>query len=682
MSISQNTACRRLSSLGFRQETVHQYLNLISKWKRCEGIENTIARLKKLKVAYIHNLGLLEPDLSWISHKGNLPRGPLKTIFTCSKPQKALSALMVYTSDVSNIITKTQHEKFFKSVNGPKPIDTSKRTSKIQVSLPEVEYTPFYEFPITGNVPDLMGFHTIKDPTHADLRSVRKIDGVESIVLANRDRLLASGFMHVGEVTSLRFGMRPVPMGRIGAIQEPGYKLRAVANPHRGLQYLLKPLQESILGELSQSFCDCTVNQERGWKWAQNHLKDGFSVSSVDLSDATNLFPLSFQIEILQTAFSKSRYMLDLVELFELSSKGIWSVHSDLTSANSFSEISWTRGQPLGLVPSFSSFALSHHAVMWMVHEKLGLIDKDMSLNVFLKTFNKYRILGDDIVMDSGLEKTYKKIMKKLGCKISASKTITSDRVAEFASRVITRDAIYLQSKWKLASDRNFMDLMKNLGPKWIEHLRPRQRKIAKALSCIPESHGGLGWNPKGIPLHIREAAGLVIMNKTGTELLHRKDIQAAYAFNRDTPNISQELIVENESWSERVLTGSVSNLPLNSPTRTVSSVITEQNRLDSIRVNNDETIEGYSPMDITTDPRGVTQLDSLESRIGVTTEEFVFPETPQDVLDALASIEAYNNEIANLVDDSGVRSVDSIKEQPTTEVITKKLDATLLSLT
>jgi hypothetical protein len=589
---------------------------------------------------------------------------------------------MVYSSYISEDITEKQKRKFFSSVYGPKEIFTEHLTMFQKLSLKSIEAPNLYEFPITGKVPNLKGHGSRKNPGYEAITDVRRLDFVEPHILSNRDRYLKSGFHHAGEVTHLHVEdfLNPLPMGRIGFIQEPGYKLRAVANPHRGLQYLLHPLKVSLLLKLKSAINDCTFDQEKGVRWAQDfirsHRPQGVSLSSVDLSDATNLFPLSLQLELLRNSYSDQPWMLSLVDLFEQASKKKWvSAYGEDNLT-----IRWTKGQPLGLGPSFPSFALGHHLVMYHVIQRCGDLSpaESFSFDRFLAREHKYKILGDDIIMSSKYESTYKSLMTELGCSVSEDKTITSDILGEFASRVITQDAIYVQNKWKNPSDYSFLALAKNLGPEAFNMLKPRQRKVVKAVAMLPEECGGLGWNPKGIPLSIRKAAAPFILSKMEETVVHRKDIQATSLMMKHARDIDQGLIIRNEDWTLRVENDLT--LKVDSPSRTIKDFLRISFRFISERVFKNEVPDGYSLMDVTTDPRGTPTLDSYENRLGVPDELRFLGLSDEEVLEELVFLESNSDKVAEVIEDSGVLDY-SLLDNPVKDTVVRTVERTFSGL-
>jgi hypothetical protein len=134
----------------------------------------------------------------------------------------------------------------------------------------------------------------------------------------------------------------------------------------------------------------------------------------------------------------------------------------------------------------------------------------------FLKTGNvkviqfdmfQYAIVGDDIVMNSIYTDTYIRVIEMIECKISYDKCIFNTDIAEFCSRIITKDKVYRAYKWKVVSDSSFIQMCKAFGPNILPLLRPRQKAIAKSIGSIPDTLGGpIGWNPDGKCLLQREA--------------------------------------------------------------------------------------------------------------------------------------------------------------------------------
>jgi len=92
------------------------------------------------------------------------------------------------------------------------------------------------------------------------------------------------------------------------------------------------------------------------------------------------------------------------------------------------SEIQYSVGNPMGAYSSWSSFALSHHFVMYWCCQELNIS--------WLRA--RYVILGDDVLIgDARLAEIYKTKIKSLGVEIAPQKTYESFRICEFAKRFL-----------------------------------------------------------------------------------------------------------------------------------------------------------------------------------------------------------------------------------------------------
>lgn len=300
----------------------------------------------------------------------------------------------------------------------------------------------------------------------------------------NFDPKKAFVFPSLGQLKPGDYRLRSVYGGSIGFIQEPGFKLRSVANPARLHQLVLKPLGDSLFSKLKSLPWDCTFDQSKPIPVLQEALRAGTTVHSVDLSSATDMFPLGVQLQALRYLYGSDD---PFVEYFLEVSRGWWSIPSNVPSDLEY--VSWTQGQPLGLYPSFASFGLSHGLLL------LGLLGTE-------KWNNHFFILGDDVViLDSDLHSKYRYLLTVLGCEVSESKSISSSHLCEFAGLLIFPDAVVPQLKWKDMSDDSFISICSLLGPSSLPLLTPRQKRVVNVISVLPKELGGLGWNKEGVPL-------------------------------------------------------------------------------------------------------------------------------------------------------------------------------------
>lgn len=494
----------------------------ITRWSDNSGIEWTTSRLKALKVDFIRLSGGQHHSSEWVQYTNGYPKGNFGRLFRWGhlNPKHTAAALQllgVYTLFVHSNVTEKQESKFYGSV-ATEPLDdglvedlfsstVKPLAERLRVKRKTLQTVKDYVPSASKRCPTVRG-GSVAEVAQGKKKSENSSDGFEPGWLDTIDvlwdtslgRQLYHKFSAVREVVSpleslVKRKLRKLPpyffedgdnagdrkvgfAGKIGHIQEPGLKLRAVANPFRVYQLALSRLGAQLYELLTTLSWDCTHDQESGIAWAQQKLSEGNTMFAVDLSDATNVFPLSLQLKTLK---SIDGVLEEDINLFEILSKAPW-----LSPSKGL--VQWTKGQPLGLFPSFASFALTHGLLVASLEKQLGLSEGD-----------NFRILGDDIVIsDSSLNARYREVLRLLEVGVSESKTLTSDRVTEFGGRVIFPGQVISIGKWRKISDRSFIDLLKNIGPGYIKYLRPRQRKVAEKIMTLPEPWG-LDMNPAGI---------------------------------------------------------------------------------------------------------------------------------------------------------------------------------------
>jgi len=413
---------------------------------------------------------------------------------------KGIQLLQIYTSLTAKVVTPSQKKKFIDGVCCPEP------QHGLQIARRYISKGCFFSQirPVVGTLPPA---RSLLDMNVSDSRRgptpVGSFSEPDSLIDSS-NYLFGSleGWNHYLKYLDLyrpvlkdivpydimsrgmvapRQSINDFVVGRIGLIQEPGYKLRAVANPGRVFQRVLEPLGDSIYSLIKRFPWDCTFNQMKAFPILQQALAAGRTVSSIDLTGATDYFPLSLQIDVLQYVFQRDQLTIDLFR--EIStSKWLMPNHG---------LISWNRGQPLGLYPSFGSFALTHGLLL------LGLCNGEYQ--------DQFFVLGDDVViLDTQIADEYLRVLSILGCPVSGSKTIRSANLCEFAGKIVTTAGVYPQLKWRTISDDSFVDVAKLLGPRSMGLLQNRQRKVISAIAEVPEFLGGLGWNSSGKPLEDR----------------------------------------------------------------------------------------------------------------------------------------------------------------------------------
>lgn len=215
-------------------------------------------------------------------------------------------------------------------------------------------------------------------------------------------------------------------IGRLSFVKDPEAKLRVIAISDYYTQVILKPIHRDILSLLKGINCDRTLTQKPFHKWKDN----GEHFYSLDLSAATDRFPISLQERLLSLIYNKDlsynwRKLLSEREFGILPSDAYKNKGNVLK--NEIKTYQYACGQPMGTYSSWAVFTLTHHFIVYFC-ARLNNINK----------FNQYIILGDDIVIkNDAIAQTYIEVMEGLGVEISVQKTHKSKNTYEFAKRWI-----------------------------------------------------------------------------------------------------------------------------------------------------------------------------------------------------------------------------------------------------
>lgn len=202
-------------------------------------------------------------------------------------------------------------------------------------------------------------------------------------------------------------------LGRIAIVKDPECKMRPIAMIDYYSQITLKPISDTIFDILSKMSQDRTYSQNphNDWEGEDDYW-------SLDLTAATDRFPIDLQVKLLSYLYEKGW-------LLSKHWKSILHDRDYITPEGNL--LRYAVGQPMGSYSSWSTFALTHHLVVaWAAH----LCGKD--------NFKNYILLGDDIVIkDNRIARRYIKVMTMLGVDISMHKTHRSNNSYEFAKRWI-----------------------------------------------------------------------------------------------------------------------------------------------------------------------------------------------------------------------------------------------------
>lgn len=184
---------------------------------------------------------------------------------------------------------------------------------------------------------------------------------------------------------------------RLSLVRDVDGKTRVVAMLDYWTQWALKPYHDRIMRLLRRIPMDVTFGQDISPFGDTAH-----SYHSIDLTNATDRFPISLQKEVFGLLFGS-----DLAVAWE-------SVLVDRSFTFDNAEYLYKAGQPMGAYSSWSTFALSHHILVQYAAIRAG----------YTGTFRAYRLLGDDIVIrHDEVARNYLELLGKLGVEVSAAKT-------------------------------------------------------------------------------------------------------------------------------------------------------------------------------------------------------------------------------------------------------------------
>ena len=248
--------------------------------------------------------------------------------------------------------------------------------------------------------------------------------------------------------------VQQVPLGKIVVLQEGGAKGRVICSPTAWIQLYMMPLHKKLAStikslenssEAVSHGISCMFNQVRGVDYARKRMSDGGFVAAVDLSSATDRFPLYLQ----QVALQELGLMQYAVALNDL--RGPYKGPDGKPWY-------YNTGQPMGLYGSFPLFHLTHWA--FLEAAAIAVFGPDRTGEP------KYAVLGDDVLLfDRRLAVEYRKRLQHFGVPVSGHKCYQGDNT-EFAGFFISKrqDAIAAFRPFKYGSGLNALALCHALG--------------------------------------------------------------------------------------------------------------------------------------------------------------------------------------------------------------------------
>jgi len=310
---------RRFNCYGLPLPMAQELAAAVLKWEECSGPKWTVDRLKSLKQDMIR-IHIGELPLTWVktNREGKWYGvwGFLRNL--AEKSQKhleiALNCLMVYSAFIPKRITEAHFSKACESIASPRisyPEDVNSTIAAHAESVlglmkcGNAQPLLFYHGKEGTKSPVITGASVVQSQDlEAELKWIgyspdnlafinkhfivyrSLLDGLSNTVLCNHTKV-------IGRPPSEVSGGKLCPLTKDG-----GLKVRWIANPYRIHQLALQPLGDVLFKTLKILPWDCTFDQVKPYQHVQEHLKSGGHAYCVDLSSATDYFPLKLQLAI------------------------------------------------------------------------------------------------------------------------------------------------------------------------------------------------------------------------------------------------------------------------------------------------------------------------------------------------------------------------------------------------
>lgn len=230
------------------------------------------------------------------------------------------------------------------------------------------------------------------------------------------DRLDILQYRSLASYWSSFYKRSTTSLRRLSYFSDKEGKTRVIGIVDYWTQSALIPLHKTLNSLLKRIDQDMTFNQNAFSELPL--LKGGNKFHSIDLTAATDRFPINFQMKVIgyligsERAIAWKRLMVD----YEFECK----------TPNGVKHFSYSTGQPMGAYSSWPAMALSHHFLVRLSAIRAGITGP----------YCDYFLLGDDLVIYNDLvAEQYKILLKQYDMPFSEAKTHVSFDTFEFAKR-------------------------------------------------------------------------------------------------------------------------------------------------------------------------------------------------------------------------------------------------------
>jgi len=460
--------------------------NQIHKWLRSSGVTWTVARLKNLyQVALQLRAGnrsmaveIMQTNSIAYHKKSCIPKGPLGVVvkgFVGTVKEQCLrryaGVLRLYTLFSKSQATSLDLKKHHDSIVSPAALVVTKndyRSAQIE-RLAESLRKSFNGF-WGAAPPKLTDFKPHKNSHYGEEKEMRKLgkmiptgesekipyyNQIRSLFLTKPPNWVPQYFRDHGqpalaELADLQLSrINDNSTGHISILCDRGLKTRAVAVPRFWEQLVFMPLHRALDG-FSQTLGPSVAHDQNLGAYDTIAMLEKYqpNMACFDLSSATDRFPLGWQLALLR-GLGREEWCDRLLG----ATRG-WMMEGKC--------INYEVGQPMGLYCSFPLFHVTHIVFIMTLCQRFGYDPQD-----------SFRVLGDDVVIfEPKLAEAYQHELETYGIPISRSKSIASNRLAEFAGFLISeiqgRGVAFRPYKWgcKAVSRESCFALVHFLGLK------------------------------------------------------------------------------------------------------------------------------------------------------------------------------------------------------------------------
>ncbi|AVA17451.1 RNA-dependent RNA polymerase [Gigaspora margarita mitovirus 3] len=223
-----------------------------------------------------------------------------------------------------------------------------------------------------------------------------------------------------------------LPVGRVHVLWEAAGKTRVIAMMDGLRQALLRPVHLAMFRRIDKIFGFCSGLYDQSGAVRSFAALNNREVFSYDISAATDTIPYQLYFPLMEFLLGKTGAVL-----WNHMVRGHPFIHLEggdepwaqrLAGSSSYY---YERGQPMGGYSSFAALDMLHHLIVQYSAFEAGY-------DTLNKTFDNYRILGDDVVIgDVRVAKTYLNFMRTWNIPISENKSLVSSKgVFQFLSEV------------------------------------------------------------------------------------------------------------------------------------------------------------------------------------------------------------------------------------------------------